>query len=90
MVAFNQLFKPENQVELTIDTEDIYALSASDGKKSALLISNLSDKTHELTIEGAYLSDARISVIDDKRLLSWAPNAKEIEKNAVMLVEWYL
>ncbi len=90
MVAFNQLYKLENQIELIADTEDIYALAASNGKKCALLISNLTDKTQELSFEGVDLSDARISVIDDKRLLSWAPDAKEIEKNAVMLIEWYL
>ena len=88
MVAFNTLYKLGNQVEATSDTEKLHVLAASSDKKNALLISNLTGATQRLTIEGANLEDARISVIDDKRLLSWAPNANEIEPNAVMLIEW--
>ena len=88
MVAFNTLYKLKNQVELTSDTEDLYAVAASDGKRNALMISNLTGETQKLTLEGVDLENARVSVIDDKRLLSWAPNANEIENNAVMLIEW--
>ena len=88
MVAFNTLYKLGNQVEATSDAEKLHVLAASNGKKSALLISNLTEATQKLEIEGVDLESARISIIDDKRLLSWAPDAKEIEPNAVMLIEW--
>lgn len=88
MVAFNVLYKLGTQVEAVSDTEKLYVLSASDGKKNALLISNLTETVQNLEFEGVSLENARISVIDDKRLLSWAPNANEIEPNEVMLIEW--
>ena len=88
MVAFNTLYKLGSEVEATSDTEKLHVLAASNGKKNALLISNLTEATQPLTIEGIDISDARISIIDDKRLLSWAANANEIESNAVMLIEW--
>ena len=88
MVAFNTLYKLRDQVEASSDTEKLHVLAASNGKKSALLISNLTAETQNLTIDGVDLENARISVIDDKRLLSWAHNADEIESNAVMLIEW--
>ena len=53
-----------------------------------MMIVNLSGKTQPLTFEGADLSDARVSAIDDIRLLSWAPNANEIENHTVYLIEW--
>lgn len=88
MVAFNTLYKLGTEVEVTADTEKLHVLCASNGKKNALLISNLTGETQHLTIKGVNLEDARISIIDDKRLLSWAANANEIEPNAVMLIEW--
>ena len=42
----------------------------------------------ELQIEGASLCSARYYVIDNERLLSWAPNAHAIEPNSVILIEW--
>ena len=44
--------------------------------------------TQPLTLEGVDLSAARYWVLDQERLLSWAPNAKVLEPNAVLLVEW--
>ncbi len=88
MVAFNTLYKLGTEIEAVSDTEKLHVLAASNGKKNALLISNLTENTQQLSIEGIELDNARVSVIDDKRLLSWAPNAKEIEPNAVMLIEW--
>lgn len=88
MVAFNHLYKLGNQVELTVDTEDLYAVAASDGIYHALMISNLTGATQELTLEGVELEHAHISIIDDRHLLSWAPNANTIGKNTVMLIEW--
>ena len=88
MVAFNTLYRLGNQVELTVDTEDLYAVAASDGKYHALMVSNLTGSVQSLTLEGVDLAHAHISIIDDRHLLSWAPNANTIEKNTVMLIEW--
>ncbi len=88
LAAFNKLYQLGNQVELTCDTDELYAVAASDGKKNALMISNLSGKTQELDLEGVDLTDARIYTIDNERLLSWTPNADKIENNAVLLIEW--
>ena len=41
-----------------------------------------------LELEGVDLTDARFYVLDQQRLLSWAPNANQIENNAVILIEW--
>jgi hypothetical protein len=88
MVAFNMLYKLGTQTEISCDVPDVYALCATDGNKTALLISNLSGKELELDIIGADLSNARYSVIDDMRLLSWSPATKTLEKNSVMLIEF--
>ena len=88
MVAFNRLYMLKMQVEATCDTEDMYVLAASDGKKNALLIANQSQENHPLEIEGVDFTDARFYVIDDERLLSWAPNARYIDANSVLLIEW--
>ena len=88
MVAFNNLYKLGTQVEALSDTEKLHLLAASNGKKHSLIISNLTGEKQNLVFEGVDLENARISVIDDKRLLSWAPNADFIENNAVVLIEW--
>ena len=88
MVAFNALYRLGNQVELTVDTEDLYAVAASDGKDHALMVSNLTGSVQSLTLEGVDLAHAHISIIDDRHLLSWAPNANTIGNNTVMLIEW--
>ena len=88
MVAFNTLYRLGNQVELTVDTEDLYAVAASDGKYHALMVSNLTGSVQSLTLEGVDFAHAHISIIDDRHLLSWAPNANTIENNTVMLIEW--
>lgn len=88
LVAFNKLYQLKNQVETVSDTKKVYALAASNGKRHAMMICNLSGKTQPLKLEGVELTDARFYVLDQQRLLSWAPNANEIENNAVVLVEW--
>ena len=88
MVAFNHLYQLGTQVAVENDTEGLYALAATNGKKHALLISNLTGTTQELALEGVDLTDAHIYVIDQQRLMSWAPNADRIDNNAVLLIEW--
>lgn len=87
-VAFNHLYKLGTQVAADSGAEELYALAASDGRKNALMLSNLTGEAQELDLQGVDLSDAYIYVIDQDRLLSWAPNADRIEKNMVLLIEW--
>jgi hypothetical protein len=87
LVAFNHLYQLENQIELTCDTEDVYAAAAAKDGKTVIVISNVSGKTVPLEIEGVCLTGARYSVIDQNRYLSWSPAVKELENNAVLMIE---
>ena len=87
-VAFNALYKLGTQVECISDADGVFAVAATDGRKNALMISNISGTNQALSIEGVDLSEARFSYIDDHRMLSWAPNARELKNNTVVLVEW--
>ena len=87
-VAFNALYKLGTQIECSCDTDGVYAVAATNGKQHALMISNISGNAHALEIEGADLTKARFSYIDDRRMLSWAPNASELKNNSVVLIEW--
>ena len=88
LAAFNRLYRLGTQVESTTDTEGLYVLAASGKKGNALLISNLTGEDRELQFQGADLEDARYYILDQDRLLSWAPNANIIPNNAVMLIEF--
>lgn len=87
-VAFNELYKLGTQVECVCDTDELYVLAASDGKKNAMLISNLTEEEQNLEFEGVDFTDARFYTIDDERLLSWSPNAEKIGNNSVILIQW--
>ncbi len=88
MVAFNALYQLGTQVETVCDNERLYAVAASDGKRHALMISNLTGIKQELNIEGADLSNARWYAIDQERLLSWSPAVNTVENNTVLLIEF--
>ena len=88
LVAFNELYKLGKQTELSCDTKNLFAVSATDGEKNALVIANISGASQELNIEGVDLSNARYHVIDDQRLLSWSPEIKIINNNTVVLIEY--
>ena len=88
MVAFNTLYRLGTQVESQCDAQRLYVLAASNGSKHAAMIVNLTGQTQALRIEGIAPESARYSVIDQERLLSWAPNANEIQNNTVILIEW--
>ena len=87
LAAFSKLYKLGTQLELSCDTEGLYAVAATNGKKTVAVISNISGSAHTLSIEGVDLSDAHFYVLDQERLLSWAPNAAVIENNAVVMIE---
>ena len=88
LVAFNQLYKLGTQVKTECDNKRMYALAASNGKRHSLMLSNLTGENQELTISGIDAENARYYVLDQDRLLSWAPDAKTIDNNTVMLIEW--
>jgi len=88
LVAFNQLYRLGMQVCCECSDERMYVLAASDGKRNAVMISNLTGSAKRLEIEGVDLASARYYVIDQERLLSWCPNADVIANNSVMLIEW--
>ena len=88
LVAFNHLYKLTNEVQTECDTDGIYVVAASDGKKSAIVLSNVSNKESELNISGVDLEGARFHVIDQQRLLSWSPAVKTLAKNQVVLIEF--
>ena len=85
--AFGFLYRLGTQVALEGEEDGAYAVAASDGKKAAIMIANISGDKKPLEIEGVDLSDARWSIIDDQRLLSWTPALKEIPNNSVVLIE---
>lgn len=86
--AFSALKKLGTQIQLECDTEGVYAVCASDGEHHAMMISNISGQAQDLNIEGADLKNARWSIIDERRLLSWTPALSKIENNAVLLIEF--
>lgn len=88
MVAFNALYRLGTQVSLTCDTDDLYALVATNGTAHALLLSNLTGTRQPFTVTGADLSHARYHVIDGERLLSWSPVVDQLENNTVLLIEF--
>jgi hypothetical protein len=88
MVAFNALYQLGTQVESQCNEDRLYVLAASNGNKHAAIIVNLTGKKQALTIEGIDWKNARYSLIDQDHLLSWIPNANEIQNNDVVLIEW--
>lgn len=88
LAAFNQLYKLGSQVQSECDTDRLYVLAASDGERHAILLANLTEKAQPLTIEGVELKNARFYELGQSGTLAWAPNADNIEKNTVMLIEF--
>lgn len=85
-VAFNKLYQLKNQVESTIDTEDMYVLTAKDGEKTAMLIVNLSGKKQPIEINGLDLTNAKYHVVDDDKTFTWVSECSEILDNGVVLI----
>ena len=88
LVAFNHLYKLGTEVETICDTDELYAVAASDGEHHAMMISNLTGSTQPLEFEGIDLSNARWHVIDQARMLSWSPAVNRIKNNSVLLIEF--
>ena len=88
LVAFDHLYRLKDEIYSDCDTEGVYAVAASDGRNSAIVISNISDKDVELSISGVDLSCANYHVIDQQRLLSWSPKVNTISKNQVIMIDF--
>ena len=88
MVAFNTLYQLGTQIKTESTDHRLYTLAASNGHHHALLISNVTGRKQSIHFEGIDLAGARFHVIDDAGVLAWAPNAKLIENNQVVLIEW--
>lgn len=89
-VAFGKLYELGTQTETVVecDTDGFYALSATDGKKNALMIVNRTGEAQELKLEGADLNDARYYILDEDHLLSMAFDADCIDNDTVLFIEW--
>jgi hypothetical protein len=87
LMAFNELYKLGTELETETDTPGVYAVTATDGKRMTMVVSNVSGSDVALDIKGLDLSGARYHVIDQKRLLSLSPAVKNIENNAVVMIE---
>ena len=88
LVAFNCLYKLGTQIKTESSDPRLYALSASNGEKNALLIANLTGSAQTLSIEGAELDGARIYELGNVGALAWVPSCDTIENNSVMLIEF--
>ena len=86
--AFSVLYRLGTQIGLSCDTDGVYAVAATDGKKKAVMIANVSGKDQSLEIDGVDLTGARWSLIDDRHLLSWSPALGVIKNNSVVLIEF--
>lgn len=87
--AFGRLYKLGNQVELSCDDENVYAVAATDGKRGCLVISNHKDenKPLEITANG----DEIITLITaDGRVDSATPLPKELPANSILTVIYTL
>ena len=87
LAAFGMLYKLGTEVESLSDTDGVYVVAATDGKETKIMIANVSGNSQPLEISGADLSDARWSIIDDNRRLSWSAPVREMENNTVVLIE---
>ena len=85
-VAFNKLYQLKNQVDCTIDTENMYVLCAKDGDKLALAIVNLTGETQLLDINGIDLTNANYHIIDEDRTFTWVEKPPCLENNGVLLI----
>ena len=88
MAAFHRLYRLGNQIETVCDTNRLYVLAASDGKKNALLLSNLTGTRQKLAWSGVDPTEAHIYTLGTEGILAWTPHADSIENNTVMLIEW--
>lgn len=68
---FNRLYKMERQVEISGLPEDIYGVSATDGKEAAVMLSyftdeeNMPEKTMEISLKGLAANGVAVYLLDE-------------------------
>ena len=88
LASFNRLYRLGTEFEAVSDTKGLYAVAAKRGDNHALMISNLTGGTLELSIEGADLSGASINLMDETQLMSPCTRYNRLPANGVLLIEW--
>jgi hypothetical protein len=89
MRAYGRLYKLGNQVELTCDNEDVYAVAATDGKRGCLMISNHKEEAVPLTISAN--ADEFICLITaEGRVDTATVMPEELPANSVLSVMYTL
>ena len=89
-LAFNELYKMKNEVENTIDTDEIRICAAADENHAAILIANEREENYDLSFALKNLrgGELRAYLIDSDHMLTettFAP-AMTIGPNSVLLI----
>ena len=84
-MAFNELYKLQNEVFTKSDDEDVYVCAASGGKKKCLLVTNISQEDKEIGLEicGVDAGDCEIVMLSD--VYSYSPTGKTLKDNKLQL-----
>ena len=98
---FANLYELKNQAETTSDDEDIYVTAATNGEKSAAMITYYADDDNQnakhltLTFEGADMNGAKVYVLDETNTMNeyFGADIKDntvnlfVNRNTVLYVE---
>ena len=86
-LAFGKLYTMGTQLKCEVDTEDIYAVTATDGQKVGMLISNVSERDEPIKTN---IDDATVYLIDEEHYLTvvdYDSKAFELKHNQVVYIE---
>ena len=85
--AFGELYVMGTQIECSVDNPAVYALAATDGKKTGILIANTGDDTEICSSLG---ESAKVYLIDEEHMMEEvAFNADnfQLKQNQVVYIE---
>ena len=87
-MAFNHLYRLQNEIETATEGDPLYVGGATDGTEKVLLIANRSEKavTAELDIAGASTDGAEILRIDG--VYTYSPTGKRVVDGKLLLPAW--
>ena len=88
LLAFNRLYTLGDQIKTECDNHRLYAVGATDGTRSALMLSNITGSDQPLEIQGVSLDRANISVLGESGKLEKTYRYDTVLNNEVMLIEW--
>ena len=82
---FNSLYKLGNEVETISDTNAVYALAATNGKRSSLVLSNpaATSAEVELSLSGVEAADAEVFRLD--HTYRYTPTGETVKGNRFVL-----